>query len=140
MNKIISFSRFMQQSGIGFVRIITGFFIAYHGWEVFDNFKMNEYAAWDIFKNNTVAKSIVYSGKIAELVSGIFLLVGLCTRLVSLVIIATFLYISFIIGHGKIWYEDQHPFLFVLLGIIFFFSGAGNYSADKLLFKKTNLL
>ncbi len=40
----------------------------------------------------------------------------------------------FFVGHGKIWYEDQHPFLFVLLAFVFFFIGGGKWSVDYLLF------
>jgi uncharacterized membrane protein YphA (DoxX/SURF4 family) len=46
------------------------------------------------------------------------------------------LYVSFFVGHGKIWYEDQHPFLFVLLALVFFFYGPGKMSVDQLLFGK----
>jgi putative oxidoreductase len=38
-------------------------------------------------------------------------------------------------GHGKIFSDDQHPFLFVLLSLVFFFSGPGKWSMDELLFK-----
>jgi putative oxidoreductase len=40
------------------------------------------------------------------------------------------------VGHGKVWYDDQNPFLFVLLGLIFIFTGPGNWSIDGLLFGK----
>jgi uncharacterized membrane protein YphA (DoxX/SURF4 family) len=40
------------------------------------------------------------------------------------------------VGDGKIWYEDQHPFLFVLLAAVFFFTGPGKWSIDYLLFNK----
>ena len=79
---------------------------------------------------------VVYTGKIAELIAGILLMIGLFTRLASLVLIFTMLYISFFVGHGKVWYEDQHPFLFVLLGLVFFFTGSGRLSADHLLLRK----
>ncbi len=39
-----------------------------------------------------------------------------------------------VVGDGRIWYEEQHPFLFVLLGIVFFFTGAGKWSFDYLFF------
>ena len=79
---------------------------------------------------------MVYIGKGAELLAGIFLTIGLFTRFASLVLIATMLYIAFYVGSGKIWYEDQHPFLFVLLGLIFFFSGSGKWSVDEWLQRK----
>lgn len=98
---------------------------------------MKGYVTWDSFKGFSSPALVVSIGKIAELVAGIFLMIGLFTWLASLVLIFTMTYISFFVGHGKIWYEDQHPFLFVLLGMVFFFTGSGKYSIDKLInFKK----
>jgi putative oxidoreductase len=136
MNKIFSASPLWQTAGLCFVRIIVGCFMIYHGWEVFSEEKMKPYLEWDSFKAFSSPTFVVYTGKIAELVAGILLMIGLFTRLASLVLIFTMLYISFFVGHGKVWYEDQHPFLFVLLGLVFFFTGSGRLSADHVLFGK----
>ena len=136
MNKFFSPSPLWQTGGLFLIRVVVGYFMIYHGWEVFSEEKMKLYFDWDSFKGFSSPPLIVYTGKIAELVAGIFLMIGLFTRLASLVLIFTMLYISFFVGHGKIWYEDQHPFLFVLLGLVFFFTGSGRLSADHLLFGK----
>ena len=73
----------------------------------------------------------MYAGKAAELVAGILLTLGLFTRLGALICIGTLAYITFILGHGKFWYEDQHPFMFVLFGLLFLFSGPGAWSLDE---------
>lgn len=139
MNKFFSASPLWQPQGLSIIRIITGFFLIYHGWEIFDASIMNEYIKRDVFKNTSSPSVIVYIGKAAELVAGFLLFIGWLTRMASVVIMITFLYISLFVGNGKIWYEDQHPFLFVLLAIIFFFSGPGKWSVDNLLFNnKTN--
>jgi putative oxidoreductase len=75
-------------------------------------------------------------GKITELTGGILLTLGLFTRIGSLITAATMLYISLFVGNGRIWYEDQHPFLFVLLAMVFFFTGAGKWSLDKIIFEQ----
>jgi len=106
----------------------------YHGWEVFDTKTMNSYLEWDMFKNSSFSKFMIYAGKGAELVGGIFLLLGLFTRIALLVLIGTLAYIAFFVGHGKIWYEDQYPFLFVLLFLVLFFTGPGKFSLDYKLF------
>ena len=126
----------MQENGIAFIRILIGIFLIYHGCEIFDAAKMREYAAWDMFKKNSSPSIMPYLGKAAELIGGLMLAVGLLTRIACLIIIGTMLYISFIIGNGKIWYEDQYPFLFVLFALVFFFTGSGNFSLDKIIFKK----
>jgi putative oxidoreductase len=76
-----------------------------------------------------------YLGKGAEFVAGVLLLPGLFTRVACLITIGTFAYISFFVGHGKVWMDDQHPFLFVLFGLLFFFTGPGALSLDGMLFK-----
>ena len=88
------------------------------------------------FKKFASPLFVVYIGKGAELLAGILLTIGLFTRLASVVLIGTMLYIAFYIGSGKIWYEDQHPFLFVLLGLVFFFSGSGKWSVAEWIQKK----
>jgi len=95
-----------QDGGLGLVRIITGAFMIYHGWEVFDTAKMKEYSEWDIFKSSGAASFLVYLGKGSELLGGLL--------------------------PGKIWYEDQHPFLFVMLAMVFFFIGPGKWSLDRM--------
>lgn len=134
MNKFFSSSPVWQNTGLALVRVILGLFLVYHGWEVFNAGKMTEYLAWDIFKTSASSAFMVYTGKVAELVGGVLLSVGLLTRVSAIMIIGTMGYIAFFVGSGKIWYQDQHPFLFVLLATIFFFTGPGKWSLDYLFF------
>jgi uncharacterized membrane protein YphA (DoxX/SURF4 family) len=122
-----------QFGGIGtaIIRIVTGLFMVYHGFEIFDAKLMNDYAQWDMFKDLPMGLVLVYLGKGAEFVAGILLTLGLFTRLASIIIAVTMLSITFFVGHGKFWYEDQHPFLFVLLALVFFFNGARTLSLDS---------
>jgi putative oxidoreductase len=135
MNLLINHSPFWQNQIIGLVRIILGLFLIYHGQEVFQVSLMQEYAKWDAFKNMN-GTLMVYLGKGAEFVIGILFLLGLLTRLGAVICVGTFLYITFFIGSGKFWYQDQHPFMFALFGLLYFFIGAGAWSIDALLFKK----
>jgi putative oxidoreductase len=135
MNKFFSSSPLWQAQGIAIIRIIVGLFLIYHGWEVFNKDKMLEYQTWDVFKTTFSPSLFVYTGKSCELVAGFLLVFGLLTRLASLIMIIIFLYISFFIGHAKIWYEDQHPFLFVILALVFFVTGPGKWSMDYFLFQ-----
>ena len=122
-------------NGLAFIRIVIGSFLIYHGCEMFDTPAMNEYFKWDMFKDSSLAKLFVYGGKVAELLSGILLALGLFTRIACIILICTLGYIAFFVGHGKIWYEDQYPFLFVVIGFIFFFTGPGSFSLDSVIFK-----
>ena len=136
MNKFFSAAPLMQQEGLAIIRIIVGLFMIYHGFEIFDKETMMGYATWAQFKEMPSPGVIVYTGKAAELLAGIFFAIGLYTRLAAVVLILTMLYITFFVGHGKFWYDDQHPFLFVLLGFVFFFTGPGKWSVDGILSNK----
>jgi putative oxidoreductase len=135
MTRIFSSSPIYPQQGLALVRIITGFFLVYHGWEIFNTETMNSYLVWDQFKNPS-GKVLIYAGKASELIAGIMLLLGLFTRIGAILAAGTLAYIAFFVGQGKVWYEDQHPFLFVLLALVFFFAGPGAWSMDGIIFKK----
>jgi len=136
MISFFSASPAWQQNGIALVRIILGCLLIYHGWEVLSEKKMNEYMQWEMFKNSSWGKIMVYAGKGSEFIAGVLFVVGLFTRLAAILLIGTLGYITFFVGKGRFWYEEQHPFLFVLLGLVFIFTGPGNFSLDKLLFKR----
>jgi uncharacterized membrane protein YphA (DoxX/SURF4 family) len=97
---------------------------------------MKEYATWGMFKKNSSPSFMPYLGKVSELIAGLLLTLGLLTRAACILVIGTLGYISFFVGNGKIWYEDQYPFLFVLLALVFIFTGPGNFSLDKKIFDK----
>ena len=132
MKRFFSPGTLWQSNGLFLIRIIFSVFLLIHGMEVFDSEKMKGYTSWDTFKASTV---MPYVGKVAEFIAGILLLFGFFTRLACLIIIGTFSYITFFVGKGKFWMDDQHPFLFVLLALVFFFTGAGKFSLDYRLFK-----
>ena len=135
MNRFFSPAPFWQTAGLTLIRLTLGVFLIYHAWEIFDADKMKEYQQWDAFKNSS-GELMIYAGKAAELVAGILYLFGFLTRFASLLVIGTMGYIAFFLGNGIIWNNDQHPFLFILLALVFFFTGPGNFSLDKMIFKK----
>jgi putative oxidoreductase len=134
MKKLLSNKPLALRHGLAIVRIIVGALMAYHGKEVFDSQLMREYAAWDSFAGSN-ALLLVYLGKGSEFIAGISLLLGLFTRLGSILTLGTMLYITFFVGSGKFWYEDQHPFMFALFGLLFLFTGPGALSVDDVIFK-----
>ena len=135
MNGPLSSSPLWASKGLAVVRMIFGLLLVYHGWEVFNPETMKGYTTWDLFKG-PMANLMVYTGKSSELVAGIFILVGLFTRISSVIVMCTFIFITFFVGHGRFWYEDQHPFMFLLFGLLFFFTGPGAWNLDDVIFKK----
>lgn len=124
-----------QKNGLATLRIITGLLMAYHGWEVFYSSKMDEYLKWDVIKTLPAPRFMIYLGKGIELVSGILFVLGLFTRTAGLLMAADMLFICFKVGNGEFYYGDQHPFLFAMLAIVFFFLGPVKWSLDQLVFK-----
>ena len=110
--------------------------MVFHGWEVFDSDKMNGYSKWLSDLHFPAPVLMAYLGKGSEFAGGVFLTLGLLTRLAIIPIIATMCIICFGMGKGKIFMDDQHPFLFILLCLVFFFCGPGRYSLDKIIFRK----
>lgn len=123
------------QRGLGVVRITVGLLLVYHGHEVFRPEIMSTYFEWDMFRGSA-GKFLVYSGKSAELLAGILLSLGFLTRAAAILIIGNFSCITFFVGSGRFWYEDQHPFMFLLFGVLFFFTGPGSWSVDARLSDK----
>ncbi len=122
------------KQGIAIVRIIFGMLVIYHGIEVFDAELMQSYVDGGMI-TGTNALFMVYVGKSSELICGILLLLGFLTRIGALMAIGTFSYITFMVGGGRFWYQDQHPFMFVLFGFLFFLTGPGDWSLDANIFK-----
>jgi putative oxidoreductase len=137
MNKFFSSSPVSQNFGIALVRIITGILLLWHGSETFNATDMEKYTGWFVDKKYPNPAVWAYAGKIAELLAGIGFVLGLFTRLASLAAIGAFAGIIFILGDkGKVFQGDQHPFLFILLALVFFFTGPGALSLDGMFFKK----
>lgn len=120
-----------QQTGLTVIRILTGLLMAFHGWEVFDSAKMAEYATWDVLKTMPAPQLLVYIGKGLELVTGLCFVFGFYTRIAALLMALDMLFICFKVGNGRFYYEDQHPFLFAVLALVFFFLGPVKWSVNK---------
>lgn len=136
MNKLFSAEPIAHDNIIALLRIVIGVFLIYHGCEVFDEKTMSDTIKWNYEKTPGSGRILAYTGKTLELLAGIFLVLGLFTRLACVIVIGTFVYISFVLGNGKVWYGAQHPFMFVLFGVLFFFVGPGAMSLDRILFKR----
>lgn len=127
-SKIFSSDPVSVEKGLAIVRIIAGLLMAYHGLEIFNRELMSEYANWDSINGLPAPEFMVYLGKGLELVMGLLLLLGLFTRFAGMLIMINMFYICFFVGSGKFWSGDQHPFLFGLIGFLFFMTGPGTWS------------
>lgn len=137
-NRLLHLSPFFLSLGFAVIRVITGVLMVYHGWEVLEADKMKGYGDWLKDLKFPAPYVMAYLGKGAEFVGGLLLTVGLFTRLAALALAVTMLLVCFGMGHGRIFTDDQHPFLFVLLSFLFFFTGAGKWSLDHYFFPTKN--
>jgi putative oxidoreductase len=131
---VLSPEPILFSKALAVIRIIIGLLMVYHGQEVFNRELMQGYMKWDMFQNKA-ATLMVYAGKSSELIAGLLLTFGIFTRVGGVLLTGTMLYITFFVGHGRFWYEDQHPFMFVLFGVLFTFLGPGAWSLDRVLWK-----
>ena len=136
LRRFLSPAPVWQQTGIILIRLMVGLFMCYHGSEVFDHQKMGDYAKWMTDLHFPSPYLMAFLGKGTELVAGILLLTGFLTRIAVVALIITMLIITFFMGKGNIFMDDQHPFLFVLLLLAIFFTGPGKFSLDNLLFRE----
>jgi putative oxidoreductase len=124
------------ETGLAVIRIVTGLLIIYHGLEIFQPEIMNMYLGWDAIKALPFPVFLTYFGKVIELVTGICITLGVFTRPAALLLSLNMLFICFYIGSGKFYYEDQHPFLFALIAMVYFFTGSVKFGLDNHFFKR----
>ena len=134
LKKFFSSRGLWQDSGLGLIRILVGLMITYHGLEVFDSAKMEEYGKWDYKLPEPLF--MAYLGKGIEFLAGVFFTIGLFTRLACIPLFFTMAYIPFVLSEAKVFTTDQHPFLFAIIFLIYFFTGPGKLSLDYLLFDR----
>ena len=135
LRSLLSPRPLFYETGLASIRIIVGLLMTYHGWEVFDRATMEPYFEWDQLKAlPRPAEFMAYVGKSLELISGICLTIGFLTRFAALFMSINMLFITFYIGNGLFYYQDQHPFLFAIIGFIFFFTGPVKWSVDQKVF------
>jgi len=127
-----------QHNGLVLIRIITGLLMFYHGLEVFKPETMKIYLQWDIVQALPFPTFMIYLGKAIELISGLCFVLGLFTRIAALFMAVNMLFICFYIGNGKFYYEDQLPFIFAILAMVFFFTGSIKLGLDNFYFKNRN--
>ncbi len=120
--------------GIAIVRIMVGGILISHGWQLFEIQSMDGFTGLLLNMSLPFQEAMSYTGKVVELAGGLLLILGLFTRLMSALLFLNYGFITFIMGTGKIFTADQHPFLLALFSLLFFFAGAGRVSIDYILF------
>lgn len=124
-----------SKPALGVIRIVVGLLMAYHGLEIFQPEVMAGYQTWEVIGKMPYPVLLVYLGKGLEFVTGVCFILGIFTRIAALLMALDLLFICFVVGNGRFYYEDQHPFLFALLALVYFFTGPVLWSLDQRIFK-----
>lgn len=136
MKTIILNAKGLWPNGLSLIRILTGVFLMFHGTQAFETKDMEEFTRWLTDLSFPFPAAWAYAGKGVELLGGFLLVLGLFTRVASVMLIIVFCTISFTLGHGKIFTDAQHPFMFAMLSMIYLFEGPGHWSLDSHYFDK----
>lgn len=120
--------------GIAIVRITTGLLLIVHGWQVFEAGDQRLLADLLFKMSLPFPEAMAYTGMIMEVIGGLFLILGLFTRLMAFLLFVIFMLLTFVIGEGRILAENQASFLYAMIALLFLFTGAGRFSTDYILF------
>ena len=124
--------------GLLFYRLALGISMFYHGYLKYVSGEQGLYKVGAMLSALGVTSGFeVILGTIAsyaEMVGGILLIIGLFTRIGSILIIGT-LAVATILNLNGNFFSWDYPSQMGFGAIMLFFAGAGRYSLDKALFK-----
>jgi len=114
------------------IRIFAGYLIFRYGRELF-----NIEGLLDFLKKENIPFPVFtgYAAKIIELVGGIFLILGLFTRIVSILLMIVMYGVIYTTANGN-FLEGEFAFLLLLMFGVFLINGAGKWSLDHLIAKR----
>lgn len=124
--------------GLLFYRLALGVSMFYHGYLKYVSGEQGLYKVGAMLSALGVSSGFeVILGTIAsyaEMVGGILLIIGLFTRIGTLLVVGT-LAIATILNLNGNFFSWDYPSQMAFGAIMLFFAGAGRYSLDKALFK-----
>lgn len=124
--------------GLLFYRLALGISMFYHGYLKYVSGEQGLYKVGAMLSSLGVPSGFeVILGTIAsyaEMVGGILLIIGLFTRIGTLLVVGT-LAVATILNLNGNFFSWDYPSQMGFGAIMLFFAGAGRYSLDKALFK-----
>ena len=124
--------------GLLFYRLVLGISMFYHGYLKYVSGEQGLYKVGAMLSALGVPSGLeVILGTIAsyaEMVGGILIIVGLFTRIGTLLVVGT-LAVATILNLNGNFFSWDYPSQMAFGAIMLFFAGAGRYSLDKALFK-----
>jgi putative oxidoreductase len=139
MTGLLFSSQKKVNAGIFLVRVVTGVIILKYGLQVFDKVQIGNYTQWLSDIHFPLPRLMTYVGKATEFIGSILLIIGLFTRLSSIILVIDMLVVTFVMGKANLFGDEQGSFLLMLLFLTFLFIGAGKWSIDYYLLDKNNM-
>jgi uncharacterized membrane protein YphA (DoxX/SURF4 family) len=130
-------SKALWETGAVILRMFAGLIMFKYGFEIFEPDKMKGYTDWLTDLKFPAPAAMAYAGKISELVGGLFMALGLFTRLVAIPLIITTAVIAFVMGEPEFLAADGVILLMVIY-LHFLFTGPGKISLDYAFFRSKN--
>lgn len=127
--KILTSKPLSPDLGLLILRVFSAGFLLTHGWP-----KLQKVVNGDLSFVNPIGLgsevSIVLT-VIAEVIAPIFLLLGLFTRPVALIIGFTMLVAAFVVHAADPFRSKEMALLYLVISVSLVFTGSGKYSLDK---------
>lgn len=136
-NSLISTKPISIDMGILVARIVVGVYFIAHSYELFDINAMNNFAEY-LSKDLHFPQPLfmAYLRTSAEFFGGILLILGLYTRIATILITFTMLVAAFTAGNGDVFGDAEMNVIYAVFCLTILFTGSGKFSIQKYLFKE----
>ncbi len=133
MNKIMKYQPISADLATLILRLTFGGLFVYHGYGKLMMFEQFYGNFPDLIGIGSKLSFILVL--VAELIGGLFVAIGLFTR-ISVIPIFIAMVVAYFVAHANDPFNAKElAFAYMLLSIVVFFSGAGRWSLDRLIFK-----
>lgn len=133
-NRILSHAPLSTDLAALLLRVVFGGLFVFHGYTKLASYDQIAPMFTDII--GIGARTTFHLVIFAELVCGVYVLIGLLTRLTVIPITIT-MFVAYFIAHEKDQFiMKQLPLLLMLHSVVIFILGSGRFSIDRLLFRK----
>jgi putative oxidoreductase len=130
MKKIVFYkNERLKEIGHLLIRVVFGAFLMINGWDKLTNFSSYSLNFFDPFGLGSEASVALVV--FAEFVCGLFLILGLLTRISALPVLITFIIASFVAHAHDGFAVQQTALLYLFLSFYFLLTGSGSYSLDE---------
>lgn len=136
MKKLLSTKAIAADLGLLLLRLLPFAFLAFnHGINKLNKLTAGGEIKFYDFEGAIPAGLALALAVVGELIAPLFIIIGLYTRFAAIPVFITMVVAAFGAHADSPFKEGEHALLFAVFTLILFFTGPGNYSVDKKLYK-----